>query len=184
MDSEELRMMVYAALFAALTSVGAYISIPIGPVPIVLQNMFILLTGLMLGKKWGAISVCVYLISGAAGLPVFAGGVGGIGRFAGPTGGYLIGYLPAVYLIGWISEKGERRFWIEIAAMILGMLVVYGLGVAWLKQYTGKTWPQTLAIGMIPFLIGDAVKIAAAGCIAKAVRPLMVQREMILDEHP
>lgn len=85
----QIRMTVYASLFAALTAAGAYLSIPIGPVPIVLQNLFILLSGLLLGSRWGPASVAVYLLAGACGLPVFAGGMGGIGRLVGPTGGYL-----------------------------------------------------------------------------------------------
>ncbi|RLC01276.1 MAG: biotin transporter BioY, partial [Deltaproteobacteria bacterium] len=90
-QSEQLRMTVYASLFAALIAAGAYISVPIGPVPIVLQNLFVFLAGLLLGSKWGLACVGVYLLAGACGLPVFAGGTGGIARFAGPTGGYLLG---------------------------------------------------------------------------------------------
>ncbi|MDQ1330177.1 MAG: biotin transport system substrate-specific component, partial [Thermodesulfobacteriota bacterium] len=93
-------MMAYASLLAALTAVGAYIAIPVGPVPIVLQSLFILLAGLLLGSTWGVAGVGIYLLAGAFGLPVFAGGAGGIGRFLGPTGGYLLGFLPAVYIIG------------------------------------------------------------------------------------
>lgn len=88
----QLRMMVYALLLAVLTAAGAYLAIPIGPVPIVLQNLFILLAGLLLGSRWGLASVRVYLLTGALGLPVFAGGLGGIGRLVGPTGGYLVGF--------------------------------------------------------------------------------------------
>ena len=84
--SNQLRMMVYAALFAALLAVGAFLSIPIGPVPIVLQNFFVLLTGLLLGSRWAAASVAVYLLAGACGLPVFAGGTGGLGHLIGPPG--------------------------------------------------------------------------------------------------
>ena len=100
-------MTAFASLFAALTAVGAYIAIPIGPVPIVLQNFFVYLTGLLLGSKWGATSVAVYLLAGICGLPVFAGGRGGIGHIIGPTGGYLIGFLPAVFVIGFIKEKKD-----------------------------------------------------------------------------
>ncbi len=105
----QLRMMVYASLLAALTAAGAYLAIPIGPVPIVLQNLFILLAGLLLGSRWGLASVSVYLLTGALGLPVFAGGLGGIGRLVGPTGGYLVGFLPAVFVIGWITEKAKEH---------------------------------------------------------------------------
>ena len=166
-------MTVYASLLAALMAVGAYIAIPIGPVPIVLQNLFIFLAGLLLGPKWGSASVAVYLLAGILGLPVFAGGTGGIGRIVGPTGGYLLGFLPAVYLIGLISKKGGRNPLMDVVAMIAGTIVIYACGVAWLKTLTGMTLTKTLAVGMYPFLIGDAIKIAAALPIAKGLRPIV-----------
>ncbi len=174
-DTEKLRMTVYASLLAALMAVGAYIAIPIGPVPIVLQNLFILLAGLLLGSKWGLASVAVYLLAGALGLPVFSGGTGGIARFAGPTGGYLLAYLPAVYLIGFISERKELPFRIvfEIIGMVCGSAIIYAMGVTWLKIVTGMTFSKALTVGMFPFLIGDALKIAAAVPIAMAIRPIM-----------
>jgi biotin transport system substrate-specific component len=166
-------MMVYASLFAALTAVGAFLAIPIGPVPIVLQNMFVYLAGLLLGGRWGLASVGVYLLAGACGLPVFAGGLGGISRLIGPTGGYLIGYLPAVFLIGKISQKAKPRAVSDVLAMICGTLVLYACGVSWLKIVTGMSPAKALALGMAPFLIGDALKIAAAAVIAKALRPVI-----------
>jgi biotin transport system substrate-specific component len=172
-SSNQLRMMVYASLFAALTAVGAFLAIPIGPVPIVLQNMFVYLAGLLLGGRWGLASVGVYLLAGACGLPVFAGGLGGISRFIGPTGGYLIGYLPAVFLIGKISQKAKPRVVSDVLAMICGTLVLYACGVSWLKIVTGMSPAKALALGMVPFLIGDALKIVAAAGIAKALRPVV-----------
>ena len=174
MDStNQLRMMVFASLFAALTAVGSFLAIPIGPVPIVLQNMFVFLAGLLLGARWGMVSMGVYLLAGACGLPVFAGGLGGIGRFIGPTGGYLIGYLPTVYLIGKIAHKDHSRIVTDVLAMICGTLVLYACGVSWLKTVTGMPLPKALAVGMVPFLIGDAIKIAAAAVIARALRPVV-----------
>lgn len=164
-------MTIYASFFAALTAAGAYLAIPIGPVPIVLQNLFVLLAGLLLGSRWGLASVAVYLLAGALGLPVFAGGLGGIGRIVGPTGGYLLGYLPAVYIVGLISEKAGRRAVFDVIAMICGSAVVYACGVTWLKVLTGMALAKTLAVGMYPFLPGDALKIAAAVPIAKTLRP-------------
>src|SRR3989339_593879 len=127
-SSRELRMTVYASLLAAMTAAGAYVAIPIGPVPIVLQNFFVFLTGLLLGSRWGAAGVAVYLLAGACGLPVFAGGTGGIGRLLGPTGGYLLGYLAAAYVIGLITEKAKRHWLVDVAAMIAGTLVIYAAG--------------------------------------------------------
>jgi biotin transport system substrate-specific component len=172
-DSNQLRMIVFASLLAALITAGAYIAVPIGPVPIVMQNMFVFLAGLLLGSRWGLASVAVYLLAGACGLPVFAGGMGGIGRLVGPTGGYLIGYLPAVFLVGFISEKAAGRIGYDVLAMICGTIILYACGVSWLKILTGMTWSKVLAVGMLPFLIGDALKIVAAALIAKALRPVI-----------
>jgi len=173
--SEQVRMTVYASLFAALTAVGAFLSIPIGPVPIVLQNLFVLMAGLLLGSRWGLASVAVYLLAGACGLPVFAGGTGGIGRLVGPTGGYLIGYLPSVYVVGLISEKTGRRLVFDLLAMVCGTIIVYIFGLAWLKVLMGLSLGKTLALGLFPFLLGDALKIAAAVPIVKAIRPVIMR---------
>ncbi len=169
--SEQLRMTVYASLLAALIAAGAYMAVPVGPVPIVLQNMFVLLAGLLLGSRWGLAAVGVYLLAGACGLPVFAGGAGGIGRFAGPTGGYLVAYLPAVFIVGLVS-KYEKTV-LDVLAMVLASLAVYAVGVCWLKVLTGMTYGKALAVGMFPFLLGDCLKIAAAAAIAKAIRPIV-----------
>lgn len=172
-DATPLRPMIYASLFAALTAAGAYMFVPIGPVPIVLQNMFVFLAGLLLGSRWGLASVAVYLLAGICGLPVFAGGTGGIGRFAGPTGGFLLGYLPVVFLVGWIAERQPGRMFRDVAAMLLGAAVLYACGVPWLKMVTGMPLAKALAVGMYPFLLGDGIKIAAAALIAKSARPTM-----------
>ena len=177
-EAKQLHMTVYASLLAALTAAGAYLAIPIGPVPIILQNLFIFLSGLLLGSKWGSASVGVYLLAGALGLPVFSGGVGGIGRFAGPTGGYLLGYLPAVYVIGWITEKTPNRVICDILAMCCGGILIYACGVTWLKALTGMTLAKTLAVGMYPFILGDAIKIAAAVPIAKTLRPVIYRDQV------
>jgi biotin transport system substrate-specific component len=168
-----LRMTVYSALFAALTAVGAYMALPIGPVPVVMQNLFVFLAGLILGGRWGMASVGIYLLAGAVGMPVFAGGTGGIGRFFGPTGGYLIGYLPAVFLIGWIAQKTGPRPFGDILAMLCGTIVLYTCGLVWLKVLTGLAWPKAVAAGMLPFLLGDALKIAVAVPVARVLRTVI-----------
>jgi biotin transport system substrate-specific component len=164
------RRMVLAALMAALTAAGAFVAIPIGPVPIVLQNLFVMLAALLLGPRWGLASVGVYLLAGALGLPVFAGGAGGVARLAGPTGGYLLGYLPAVAVMGALAERGRGRMAFDLAAMLAGTAVLYACGVGWLKTVTGMPLDKTVALGMLPFLPGDALKIAAALWIARQAR--------------
>jgi len=171
--AHSLRWTVYASLFAALTAAGAFLAIPIGPVPVVMQNFFVFLCGLLLGPRWAPASVGVYLLAGALGFPVFAGGTGGLGRFLGPTGGYLVGYLPAVWVIGWLSEAGRHRSVFDLFGMICGALIVYLFGVSWLKLLTGMTWIKSLTLGMLPFLIGDVLKMAAAFALAKSLRSVL-----------
>ena len=171
-----IRMMVYASLLAALTAASALIIIPIGEVPVVLYNFFILMMGLLLGSRWGAASIAVYLLAGGLGLPVFAGGKGGIAILLGPTGGYLIGFLPAVFIIGFISEKFRQRFSYDIIAMLCGTAVIYAFGVIQLKIVLGKTWMVTMALGVFPFIIFDIVKVVAAAVTAKAVRPIIMNK--------
>ncbi|OGR31585.1 MAG: BioY family transporter, partial [Desulfobacula sp. RIFOXYB2_FULL_45_6] len=160
-SSTQLKMTVYSSLFVAFIAVGAFISIPIGPVPIVLQNMFVLLAALILGPVWGLGCVAVYLVIGLAGLPVFAGGTSGIGKLFGPTGGYLLGYLPCVFITASISKGLGKKMPADIIAMIIGSLIVYAAGVPWLKAVTSMSFEKALAVGMYPFLIGDVLKIIA-----------------------
>ena len=169
----QIRLTVYTSLFVALIACGAFISIPVGPVPIVLQNMFVLLAGLILGPVWGLGCVGVYLLIGLAGLPVFAGGTAGMGKLFGPTGGYLLGYLPAVWATGIISKTMKKNMAGDLTALIAGSLIVYAAGVPWLKFAISISWPKALAAGMYPFLIGDALKVAAAALIAKKIRNMI-----------
>lgn len=172
-STQTLRMMIFAALMAALTAVGAFIAIPIGPVPVVLQNFFAMLAALLLGSRWATAAMAVYLLAGALGLPVFAGGTGGLARFAGPTGGFLLGYLPSVFLTGLVSERGRGRMAMDILAMVLGAIVLYACGVVWLKTVTGMTVMKALTVGMLPFLPGDVIKIVGAAVAARTLRPLI-----------
>jgi biotin transport system substrate-specific component len=170
-----LRKIVLSSLFAALTAAGAFIAIPIPltPVPIVLQNLFVLLAGVILGPRWGLAGVGLYLFMGAMGFPVFAGGTGGLGRLFGPTGGYLLGYLPAVLVTGLLSRRWGGTRLGDGAAMAAGVLVIYAAGVPWLCLATGMGWPGALAAGMLPFLVGDALKVGAGVLTVPVIRPLV-----------
>jgi biotin transport system substrate-specific component len=172
-ENLSLRNLVLASLMAALIAVGGYLAIPIGPVPIVLQNLFVLVAALLLGSKWASASVAVYLLAGACGLPVFATGSGGIGHLLGPRGGYLIGFWVAAWIVGRVSEISRQRPVPEIIGMVIGSLAIYAIGVPWLKAVLGLSLGKALAVGMYPFVIGDALKIAAAVFIVKSIRPLL-----------
>lgn len=179
--ANQLRQTIYASLMAAFIAAGAFISIPLGPVPITLQTLFVLLTGLLLGFKWGLGAIGVYLLAGTVGLPVFSQGRGGFAHFLGPTGGYLIGFIAAVCVVGliadWIRhrlpENALSRFGLELLAVTLGTATIYAAGVPWLKTVAQLPWETALSLGVIPFLIGDLVKIFATVMIARIVRPLM-----------
>jgi biotin transport system substrate-specific component len=173
MALDKLRWTVLASLMAALTAVGAYIHIPIGPVPVVLSTLFVLLSGLLLGSRWGLISMGLYLLVGAMGIPVFAGGKGGFAHFFGPTGGYLFGYALSAWVTGFLSERSQRSPILDFSAIVLGSLAIYLIGVPWLKLVTAMSWTKTLMVGMVPFLIGDGVKGAAAFILARSTRPML-----------
>jgi len=180
MSIEKLRWVVLASLMAALTAVGAYIHIPIGPVPIVLSTLFVILSGLLLGSRWGLASMGLYLLVGAIGMPVFAGGKGGFVHFIGPTGGYLFGYALASWMTGFISERSRASLILDIFAVIIGSFAIYGLGVPWLKIVTQMSWSKALMVGLIPFLIGDVIKGAVAVVLARSVRPIL-KRQMSIS---
>lgn len=168
----ELRMMVFASLFAALTAAGAYIQIPVpfSPVPVTLQVFFVLLAGSMLKSKWGSLSMIVYTLLGIAGLPVFAGGSSGIGVLLGPTGGYIIGFILAAYIIGKLSERTENttrsKLLINTLNMSMGVLVIYVCGVFQLMLVAEIGLGTALALGVMPFLPGELVKTAVAAYIS------------------
>ena len=173
MPIEKLRWMVLSSLMAALTAVGAYIYVPIGPVPIILSTLFVVLTGLLLGSRWGLISMALYLLVGAIGIPVFAGGRGGFAHFLGPTGGYLFGYLISSWITGLISERSNRLLIWDVVAVVIGSLTLYACGVPWLKIVTQMSWQKAVLAGVLPFLIGDAIKASVAVILARSVRPML-----------
>lgn len=165
------RGMIYASLFGALTAMGALISIPLQPVPVTLQTMFLYLAGSLLGGSLGALSQVIYVILGAIGLPVFSGGKAGLGVFLGPTGGYLVGFIAGAFVTGKIVRfrRDTGLVWL-VFAMLAGTAVVYALGVLQLVLVGKLSLEKAAAVGVLPFLPGDALKIAAASVITLKVR--------------
>lgn len=166
-----LRRMVYAALFGALTAAGSFLAIPLQPVPITLQTLFTGLAGVLLGGATGALSQIVYVLLGLIGLPVFAGGRAGIGTLFGPSGGYLIGFVVGAYVIGRIAEIKPNAGWAWIAmALVAGNVVIYTLGTVQLALVAHFSWLKAVLVGVVPFLIGDALKLGAATWLALKLR--------------
>jgi len=173
-NHSQLKRMVYAAMFGALTAIGSMIVIPMQPVPITLQSLFSSLAGFLLGGYTGALSQIVYVLMGVIGLPVFAGGKAGLGILLGPTGGYLIGFIVAAYVIGKMVEarKESGLVWITIS-LVAGNLVIYTLGVMQLSLVAQISVVKALLAGVVPFLIGDVLKLAAAALIAYKLRNII-----------
>jgi biotin transport system substrate-specific component len=174
MSKITIRQMTLISLFAALTSVGAFISIPLYPVPLSLQTLFTLLAGMTLGSVLGAISQIIYVLLGVIGLPIFSGFTAGAGVLFGPTGGYLFGFIIASYIIGKMIElKREKNIFYYILAGLSGTVIIYILGVTQLSLVTGIGFKKALVVGMFPFLPGDFLKILAASFIAIKLKRLI-----------
>lgn len=168
------RMMILAALFAALTAVGAFIRFPLGAMSVTLQFMFTAMAGVLLGAKWGAVSQTVYVVLGLVGLPVFTMG-GGIGYVIQPSFGFLLGLIPTAWVIGRLTEK-ENGHWRIALACLAGLAVLYLIGLPYMylimKLYLHKSitvWTAVKA-GMLVYLPGDAIKIALTVLLYKPLR--------------
>ena len=161
----ELALILFSALFIAAL---AQVRIPLQPVPVTGQTFAVLLVGMALGSRRGALAVLAYLGMGAAGLPFFTGAQSGLAYMAGPTGGYLVGFVAAAWLVGWLAEQGwDRNLMKTLAAMVLGNVVIYLFGVFWLSRIVGGFVGDggALALGLYPFLLGDALKALAAALL-------------------
>ena len=157
-----MHRLVLIALFAALLAVGGWISIPIGPVPITLQTLFLPLAGLVLGSRDGALAALLFLTAGLLGLPVFSGGKGGLAVFLGPTGGFLLACPFAAWIYG--LAGGNRIIPLPRAVLICvaGSGLVFVAGMLRLAQLMDLSPSKTLWLALIPFLPGDALKLWAA----------------------
>ena len=179
----KLRMMIVTALFAAIIGVLAQMNIPLPLVPITGQTLAIGLAATILGSRFGTLSVVLYLIIGATGVPVFAEMSGGISKLVGPTGGYLVGFLPAAFLIGLYMEKTSFTFKNAMIANTIGMLVTLIFGTAWLKIAAGLTWTAAIAGGFTPFIIVGLIKAALASWIGILVRNRLLSAKLLFTRR-
>jgi biotin transport system substrate-specific component len=169
-----MRSVILVALGTALLTLSAKINLPLPYVPMTLQTLAVLLIGAAYGWRLGVTTVVAYLAEGAAGLPVFAGPVGGLAPLAGPTAGYLAGFVAAVFITGWLSERGWDRSAPRLfVAMGLGHIVILGAGFAWLafgiKLGAGKAW----LVGIAPFIAASVIKSALGAVTIPAIRRLV-----------
>jgi len=149
----------------AFVALAAQVSIKLGftPVPLTGQTFAVLLVGSALGSTRGALSLLLYLVVGIAGVPVYADHRHGWSVFSGATGGYIVGFVVAAALTGWLAERSwDKRFSSSISAMLTGSVVIYICGVAWLHHFLGVNWSTTLDDGLYPFVPGDMLKVYLA----------------------
>ena len=171
--------MTSIALMAAVLCVVGPFTIPIGPVPVSLAPLVILLSVYILGTKNGTLSLLIYLLIGAVGVPVFSGFTGGLGKLAGPTGGYFIGYILMALIAGWFIHRFYDKVVIQFLGMVLGLAVLYAFGTAWLAFSAGMSFGAALAAGVLPFIIFDLIKIIIAIALGRTVRNRLVRSGII-----
>lgn len=168
-DNQKIKtkQMVLIALMTAVTCVLGPLSIPLpfSPVPISLTNFAIFLAIFVLGMKSGTISFIIYLLLGAVGVPVFSSFRGGFQVLAGPTGGYLIGFIFLALIMGFALDHFDRKLLPTIIGMIIGMVVCYAFGTVWLAKLLSLSFKEGLMMGVIPYLPGDAAKIIIAAIV-------------------
>lgn len=160
--------MVFTALMTAVTCILAPLSVPIGPVPISFTNLAIYLSLYLLDWKRGTLSYFLYLLIGFAGLPVFSGFTGGVAKLAGPTGGYIVGFIPMAIIAGIVIDHCQKR-WIQLLGMIVGTAICYALGTAWFCVQAGYTVSAALAVCVFPFIPADLIKMLIAMTIGPEI---------------
>ena len=178
--SKRLKMMMTTALFAAIIAVLAQITIPLPLVPITGQTLAIGLAATILGAKYGTLSVLIYLLMGAIGLPVFAQMSGGLGILFGPTGGFLVAFIPTAYVIGLYLEKRGFTLKNAIIANIIGTFISLIIGTVWLKSVVALTWTAAFISGFYPFIIVGILKATLAAWAGIVVRQRLSANQLLV----
>lgn len=165
------KHMAFVGIMAAVLCVAGPNAIPIGisPVPITLANFCIYVSAILFGWKLSTLSTVIYLLLGTAGLPVFSGFSGGLGKLAGPTGGYLIGYIFVAFICGVVAEKTDNKLLLFLG-LLVALIVIYIFGTVWLQIQTHTTFQAALAMGVYPYVILDLIKIVVAVLLVPPVK--------------
>jgi biotin transport system substrate-specific component len=172
-----LRAVILIAAGTALLALSAKVNLPLPYVPMTLQTLVVLMLGAAYGWRLGCATVIAYLAEGAAGLPVFAGPVGGLAPLVGPTAGYLFGFVAAAFVTGWLSERGwDRSMALLFAAMMIGHVIILAAGFAWLAYGIGLGSGKAWMVGVLPFIAGSVVKSALGATLLPAAWRLVDQR--------
>ena len=182
-SKNNVRELVTIALLAAVLCILAPLSIPIGPVPISLTNLVLYFFVFIVGTRRTSIAFIIYMLLGMVGLPVFSGFSGGLGKLVGPTGGYIIGFLPMVIVMGLFLEKHRKA---SVKNIILNSIVMevctwipYLLGTAWLAYSAKMTFTAALAVGVLPFIVEDLIKMVLAAIMAPGIHGQLVKGHLV-----
>ena len=176
-----IKQLALVGLMAAVICVlGPWaLNIPVSPVPISLGTLGIYFVLSVLGMKLGTLSVVIYILLGFVGLPVFAGFTSGAAKLFGPTGGYIIGYIPMALICGFFVDRFTKKIPLYLVGMVLGTLACYLLGTIWLQVQLSKTFLQALTIAVIPYIPGDIVKIIIATIIGYQIRKRLLKAGLL-----
>lgn len=177
--SSKLRIMIISALFAAIIGILAQITIPLPLVPITGQTLAIGLAATILGSRYGTLSVLVYILMGAVGLPVYAQMSGGLGILFGPTGGFLFAFIPAAFVIGYYLERNKYTIRHAVIANIIGMFISLSVGTIWLKLIAHLTWPAAFLTGFLPFIIVGVLKAILAAVVGVKIRQRLLGHQLV-----
>lgn len=176
MKKSHIRTMSLCALFAALSAVLSQLSIPIGLVPIALTHVSIFLAAGLLGAKYGAVSQAVFVVLGAAGVPVFTGFRGGMDIIVGPRGGFIIGYILCAFIVGLLIRVLGRKLIMLFIAMYAGWIVTYLCGISWFMYVQKVGLIDALTACLLPFLLGDVLKTILSAVLINRLYPILKQR--------
>ena len=165
-----LTQLIFMALMAAVMCIAGPLAVPIGPVPITLTNLVIYIAVGVLGTAQGTISYCLYLLLGMVGLPVFSGYAGGLGKLAGPKGGFLVGFIAMALIGGIVMEVSHRKLIPTLIGWFIGTAVDYLLGTLWFMFVTKMNLSASLMMCVVPFIPGDLIKIVLAYCLSKKIK--------------
>ena len=177
------RQMTLTAMLTALLCILGPLTLPIGPIPLSLTTAMLMLMALLLGASRATLCCGVYLLIGLTGLPVFSGFTGGIGAFAGPTGGFLLGYLPMTAWCGFLCARTQRRPW-QLLALLTGTALLYLIGTAWYAWQADVSAAAALSVCVLPFLPGDALKLAAVVIGGNAIKARLRKTVLIPTDSP
>lgn len=178
-NGSRLRSMLSVAVMTAVICVLAPLSLPVGPVPVSLATLALYFAIYILGWKKALLATALYLLLGLAGAPVFSAYTGGAACFAGATGGYLVGYLPLVLVGGLAVSRWQEKLLPSLLGLVFGTAVLYGVGTLWLARLAHLSFGAALLKGVVPFLFGDACKIAAAAFLGPKIRKALVKARVL-----